>query len=226
MRTDSFDDPFHLISAILTKSRSKWMQHLYPFLGYGKGVSIHYSCDIHRAAARRIKIGDSVCIASATWLNVPEEAPDRHANSPDPAIIIENGCKIGRRCMISARNLVHLGPDVLVGPSVLITDHSHEFSDPTKAIHAQGLTVGGSVFVERNCWLGHGAAVVATSGELVIGRNSIIGANAVVTHSVPRCSIVVGNPAVVVREYDPENLRWRRPNGATRGLERSRSEIE
>ncbi len=62
-----------------------------------------------------------------------------------PVIIVGNGCKIGRRCMISAKNEVLLEANVLLGPSVLITDHSHEFYNLDLPIHAQGLTKGGKV---------------------------------------------------------------------------------
>ena len=197
------EDPLLSFSAILTKSRTIWMRMTYKFAKFGRGVSIHYSCDIKRSASNRIQIGDSVYIAPQTWLNIPEPAIDAL-----PAIILENGCKIGRRCMISAKNRVHLEEDVMLGPSVLITDHSHEFHDPETAIHAQGLTAGGTVVIGRNCWLGHGAAVISTSGPLLVGRNSIIGANSVVTSSVPPCSIVAGNPARVVKQYDPESGKW------------------
>jgi abequosyltransferase len=197
------EDPLSLFGALLTKARTVWMQLTFPFAAFGRDVSIHYSCDIRRSAASRIRIGNSVYILRETWLNIPEPAVEA-----PPAIILENGCKIGRRCMISAKNQVHLEEDVLLGPSVLITDHSHEFSNPDMPIHAQGLTEGGTVLIERNCWLGHGAAVICTSGDLSVGRNSIIGANSVVTHSVPPFSIVTGNPAKVIRRYHPDSGEW------------------
>jgi acetyltransferase-like isoleucine patch superfamily enzyme len=110
--------------------------------------------------------------------------------------------------MISAKNRVQLGDDVLLGPSVLITDHSHEFSNPNMPIHLQGMTAGGSVYIEKNCWLGHGSAVVGASSDVIIGQNSVIGANSVVTQSVPPYSIVVGSPARVIRQFDPASGNW------------------
>jgi len=206
------EDPLSRFSAILTKLRTIWIGLTYPFAGFGRKVSIHYSCDIRRSASNRIRIGDSVYVAEGTWLNVPEPAIGQ-----PPSIILEDGCKIGRRCMISAKNLVHLAPNVMLGPSVMITDHSHQFSNPEVPIHAQGLTVGGTVFIEQNCWLGHGAAIVCTSGDLVIGRNSVIGANSVVTQSVPPFSIVVGSPAKLVKRYDPDSREWIR-HGVPRSI--------
>ncbi len=197
------DSPLMLCDAFLTKASCYWMRLAYPYLSYGRGVSVHFSCDIRRSAARRMKIGDRVYIGRGTWLNVPEPG-----GAETPAIILGDGCKIGRRCMISAKNCVELEEDVMLGPSVLITDHGHEFSNPLLPVHAQGLTKGGTVRVERNCWLGHGAAVVANTGELVIGRNSVVGVNSVVTRSVPRFCVVAGNPARIIRRYDEASAAW------------------
>jgi abequosyltransferase len=197
------EDPVSLIADLRTKANTNWMRYTYPFFRFGRRVSIHYSCDIRRSAACRIQVGDFVYIAPEAWLNIPEPSIDT-----PPAIVLGNGCKIGRRCMISAKNLVHLEDDVLLGPSVLITDHSHEFSNPELPIHAQGLAVGGRVHIERNCWLGYGASVVCTSGDLVVGRNSVVAANAVVTHSIPPFSVVAGNPAIRIRSYDKRSGVW------------------
>jgi acetyltransferase-like isoleucine patch superfamily enzyme len=197
------EDPLWWFGALLTKARTIWMSMTYPFARFGDGVSIHYTCDIRRSAASRIQIGDSVYIAPQTWLNIPEPSADAPAT-----LILGNGCKIGRRCMFSAKNLVRLEENVLLGPSVLITDHSHQFSDPDMPIHAQGLTAGGTVRIERNCWLGYGAVIVCNTGELVVGRNSVVGANTVVTGSVPPFSVVAGNPARIIKRYDPALEEW------------------
>lgn len=202
-RTVHAEDPLSWFGALLTKIRTIWMGLTYPFAKFGKRVSIHHTCDIRRSAASRIQIGDSVYIAPHTWLNIPEPSADA-----PPALILGNGCKIGRRCMFSAKNLVHLEEDVLLGPAVLITDHSHRFSNLEMPIHAQGLSTGGRVRIERNCWLGHGAVIVCTSGELVVGRNSVIGANTVLTGSVPPFSVVAGNPGRMIKRYDPASAKW------------------
>jgi acetyltransferase-like isoleucine patch superfamily enzyme len=193
------------MSYILTKIRTLWMILTYPFGELGRKTSIDYTCDIKRICARRIKIGSSVYLAPGVWLNVPEPAPNNPA-----AIIIGDGCKIGRRCMITAKNCVELKEDVLLGPAVVIADHGHEFAGVDRPIHAQGLTPGGTVRIERNCWLGYGAAIVCTSGQLIIGRNSVVGANSVVSRSVPPYSVVAGNPARIVRQFDEKSGKWER----------------
>lgn len=56
------------------------------------------------------------------------------------------------------------------------------------------------IAIEENVWLGL-RSVVAKGVR--IGRNSIIGAGAVVTHDIPPNVIAAGNPATVKRELDP-----------------------
>jgi abequosyltransferase len=207
------DDVLSLGETILTGLNTRWMKLTYPFSKFGSGVSIHYSSDLRRCVSNRISIGDSVYIAEGNWLNVPERSADS-----SPVLILGDGCKIGRRCMFSAKNCVHLEGDVLLGPEVLITDHSHEFSDVKRPIHEQGLTAGGRIRVERNCWIGFGASIICSSGEIVIGRNTVIGARSVVTRSVPPFCVVAGNPARVVRRYDPASNQWfaeKSPSGLT-----------
>lgn len=87
-------------------------------------------------------------------------------------------------------------------------DHAHQFSDINLPIHAQGLTEGGTIVIEKNCWIGYGATVLCGKGELRIGRNTVIGAHSIVRESVPPYSVVVGSPARVVRQFDPAKGEW------------------
>jgi maltose O-acetyltransferase len=65
----------------------------------------------------------------------------------------------------------------------------------------QGLEVAKPVVIEDNAWIG-GAAILLPGVR--IGRNAVVGAGAVVTRDVPADTVVVGNPARVIRQIEQE----------------------
>ena len=57
------------------------------------------------------------------------------------------------------------------------------------------------IHIGRNVWIGFDACVLP---GVTIGEGSIIGARSVVTESVPPFTVVAGNPARVIRQFDPQ----------------------
>jgi acetyltransferase-like isoleucine patch superfamily enzyme len=196
-------DPISYFSRAASKLHTEWLRMTYPFYEFGKGISIHPSCEIARGDAARIAFGKYVYLAPEVWVNV-----EGNIDSGNPAIRLGSGCRIGRRSVISAKNQIALEDDILLAPGVLIMDHNHEYSDPALPIHAQGTTAGGKITLERNCWLGYGSVIFCGKGELRLGRNSVVGANSVVTQSFPAYSVVAGNPAKLVKRYDQDLQQW------------------
>lgn len=202
-----FDDPLTLIFRAKTRLYSLWLRSTYPFAEVGRNLSVHPGCAISRRRAHQIRLGNSILIRKDAWLNVPYEA------GQDEKLVIEDNCVIGIRSVISAKNHIHIERDVITAGAVLIQDHNHAYENVDIAIRDQGVTTGGRIRIEQGCWIGQGVAIVCNQGKLVIGRNSVIGANSVVTRSVPPYSVVVGNPGRVGKQYDPAKKAWVRGSG-------------
>src|ERR1700722_835519 len=92
-------DPLALVSRLRTRLNTFWLRHTYPFAAFGRGASVHHSCDLQRAMSRDMSLGEDTFVGPDVWLNV---APG--SESAAPKIILGSGCKIGRRSTLSARN--------------------------------------------------------------------------------------------------------------------------
>jgi acetyltransferase-like isoleucine patch superfamily enzyme len=207
MRRDRiwFEDPIRLIPRLLTNLYSTWVRMTYPFASIGRDVQIHYTWDTRKYLAHRMSIGSSVLIGKDVQFGI--SSPDREKKG-DPVIIVGDNCVIVRRVQISARNCVHLERDVVLAASVLVMDHNHGYENVDLPIRDQGDTSGGKIRIGQGSWVGYGAAIVCSEGELVLGRNCVVAANSLVTRSFPPYCVIAGNPARVVRQFDPVKKCW------------------
>ena len=99
-------------------------------------------------------------------------------------------------CTILDCNEVHIGHHVMIGPAVQIYTAAHHLQAETRI---QGFEVAKPIVIEENVWIGGGAILLP---GVMIGRNSIVGAGAVVSRNVAANTVVAGNPARVIREIE------------------------
>lgn len=149
-----------------------------------------------------IYIGCNVGIGSNTFLG---PIISYSGKSYNPKIIIGDGTWIGKHSSIAAIDKVEIGKNVLFAGYVHITDHSHGYEDINMPISRQPLISKGPVVIEDQCWLGFSCEILS---GVHIGRHSIVAARAVVTKDVPPYSIVAGNPARIVKQYNFETHEW------------------
>ena len=168
------------------------------FKHFGKGTSVIFPAGID--GAQNIVLGDDVYIAYKTFL-----AALPLAGGQVCLLEIGAGTRIGRFNHIYATHRVVLGAKVLTANNVYISDNLHGWRDPDTPILDQPVQQNGVVEIGEGSWLGHNACVLGAR----IGRNCVIGANAVVTRDIPDHCVAVGVPAVIIRRYDPATHAWR-----------------
>lgn len=119
--------------------------------------------------------------------------------------------------VIGARTLIGIG-DVLIGPlrignDVIIAQHvvfsglNHGYEDVSRPIKGQKCTAA-EIVVEDEVWIGANAVITA---GVRIGRHAVVAGGSVVTKDVPPYSVVGGNPARVLKRYNPSSGQWERP---------------
>jgi hypothetical protein len=158
------------------------------FGSLGRGSRIHPPLRVSCPWA--IHVGEGVTVGPYSWFNV--QSPNRDAG---PALVIGDGPYIGRLAHINAFQKVVLEADVLIADGVFISDNEHRHDDRRIPIVKQGCAFKGPVLLRSGCWIGEGARILP---GVTIGKNAVIGANSVVTHSVPDYAIACGVPARVI----------------------------
>jgi len=150
---------------------------------------------------QNIFIGANVRIRDQVWLlTLPE------IKGHTPKLKIGDDCAIGHFNHITCVNSVEIGMKVLTADRVHISDHGHVYEDTDVPIIDQPVVSNGPVVIGDGTWIGENASILSCR----IGRNCVIGANAVVTKDVPDYSVAVGVPARVVKRFDPETRCWER----------------
>lgn len=97
---------------------------------------------------------------------------------------------------ISSADQIQIHDNCMLANGVYVTD-----SDWHGTYDRLSLGRTAPVTLEQNVWIGDSAIICK---GVTIGRNSIIGAGAVVTHAIPANCIAAGNPAQVVKQLDPQ----------------------
>lgn len=94
---------------------------------------------------------------------------------------------------------ISIGSDVVMGPDVVMMATSHAFDSLDLPIRLQGAEPERPIVIGDDCWIG--TRVIILPG-VHLGRQCVVGAGAVVTHSFPDRCIVGGVPARIIRKRE------------------------
>ena len=85
---------------------------------------------------------------------------------------------------------------------------NHNYRDITKNIIEQGITTS-PIHIGEHTIIG--ANVIVLPG-VNIGKHCFIGAGCVVTKDIPDYCVTVGNPARIIKQFNPQTQMWEKVN--------------
>jgi acetyltransferase-like isoleucine patch superfamily enzyme len=114
---------------------------------------------------------------------------------------IQKNASVGKRCKISSHSFICEGvtieDNVFIGHNVTFVNDSYPRATTASGeIQSEKDWKVEKTLVRKGASIGSGVTILA---NVVIGENALIGAGSVVTKDVPPFSVVVGNPARIVR---------------------------
>jgi len=119
---------------------------------------------------------------------------------------IQKNATVGRRCKISSHTFICEGVTiedyVFIGHGVMfVNDSFPRATTPSGELQTGSDWKVETTLIKKGASIGSGATILS---NITVGERAIVGAGAVVTRDVPPNTIVVGNPAKVLRSIATE----------------------
>lgn len=176
----------------------------YPMILGSMGRGVAFGANIAIRHPKKIHIGDSVVIDDNCVLDAKGESNkgiEIHngvfvgratiLTCHNGDIILEDNVNIGFNCVISSLSKIVIKKNHLMAAFCYLVGGDHDSDRTDIPVLFQGRSSKG-IMIEDNVWLGAGVAVL---DGVTIGKDSIIGAGAVVNKDVPEFAIAAGLPA-------------------------------
>ena len=148
----------------------------------GSGCRLQPTVRVRATDGGRLWLGDNVSVDRFADITV------KYGN-----IDIGSNVYIGQASVICARDSIIIGSFTQIAEHVTIRDQDHRFG--VGLVTSQSGFITAPIIIEDNVWIGAKATI--TKGVRV-GKNSVIGANSVVTKDIPPDVVAAGVPACVV----------------------------
>jgi len=162
-----------------SNARLCWFRLLYPGLSVGRDVRIGPGVRFRVLNGAKLIIGDGTRIDANAEIH------------SDGYLSIGRDAYVGSGTIIVAAEKVAIGDDALIAAYVAIRDQDHRTELGDRPFRLQGLETS-PILIGNNVWLGTGTTILK---GVMLGDNCVVGANSVVTRSVPSDTRVAGSPA-------------------------------
>jgi acetyltransferase-like isoleucine patch superfamily enzyme len=103
---------------------------------------------------------------------------------------------------------VTIGNDVRLAQNVVMSGLNHSYQDVNLPISRQPVTTK-PISIMDETWIG---ANVFVAAGVTVGKHCVVAGGSVVTKDIPDYSVAAGNPARIIRKYNPAIGEWERTN--------------
>jgi carbonic anhydrase/acetyltransferase-like protein (isoleucine patch superfamily) len=188
---------------MLTKiiNKLKYFYYQIKFNQFGYGSSLRSPLTIN--CPKNISIGKSTAIGYKAWL-----AAMPLTNGKNCTLSIGNNCSIGNFNHIYATQKIIIEDYVLTADKVYISDNMHGYEDVNTPVNLQPVVQKSTVIIGRGTWIGENVCIMGCT----IGKQCVIGANAVVTKNVPDYCVAAGNPVKIIKRFCFDTNSWKKTN--------------
>lgn len=164
-------------------------------ISYGRNLKFFGLSRAARAYKSSITIGSNCNFRSGYFFNKMGINKKCYLVTLKEGAEIRIGNNVGLSgAVVTCAGKVTIGNNVLLGAESFITDYDWHGIEPDKRSKPSSPK---EVIIGDNVWLGYKAIVLK---GVRIGKNSVIGANSVVTKDIPENVIAAGNPCRVLRK--------------------------
>jgi acetyltransferase-like isoleucine patch superfamily enzyme len=142
-------------------------------------------------------LGEACQISAICWPEMGVPFPGQ--------VVIGRGFQATGGLVIIAAKSVNIGDNVLIAKNVFICDYLHGISNGEKPYRFQNFEKIAPIEIGEGSWIGQNVVILP---GVKIGRQVVVGANAVVSKDLPDYTMAVGVPAKVIKVYSLKDKKW------------------
>ena len=161
----------------------------WPNIYIGTKVNIYKNATLRGGtiATHVLQIGNSAVIRETAYISASKSK-----------ISIGSWSYIAHGTWIGGKGNIYIGKNTLIGMNTIIISSNHNYMRITGNFYRDE-EISKDISIGNNVWIGAGSIILP---GVTVEDNAVVAAGSVVTQDVASNTMVVGNPAIIKKEFD------------------------